>query len=69
MDVKARVPGEIKLLKVKEGDEVKKLDVLCVMEAMKMEQPIPSPKDGTVKEIKVAVGDKVKVGAVLVVVD
>lgn len=39
------------------------------MEAMKMEQPIPCPKAGTVKAIKVAVGDKVKSGQTLFVVE
>ena len=43
--------------------------VVAVMEAMKMEQPIPSPVDGTVKEIRVAVKDKVKAGDVLLVVE
>ncbi|MDR0434130.1 MAG: biotin/lipoyl-binding protein [Gracilibacteraceae bacterium] len=69
MDVKARVPGTIKALKVSAGDAVKSRDVVCVMEAMKMEQPVPSPVDGAVKEIKVAVGDKVKAGAVIMVIE
>lgn len=44
-------------------------DILGTLEAMKMEQPIPCPKDGTVTAVKVAVGDKVKSGAVLLVIE
>ena len=51
------------------GDAIKARDIVGTMEAMKMEQPIPNPKDGTVKEIKVAVGDKVKTGDVIIVVE
>jgi biotin carboxyl carrier protein len=69
MDLKARVPGTVKAINVKEGDAVKAKDILAIMEAMKMEQPVPAPKDGTVKAIKVAVGDKVKTGEVLIVVE
>ena len=38
-------------------------------EAMKMEQPIPCPKDGVVKDVLVSVGDKVKSGAVLLSIE
>ena len=69
MDVKARIPGTIIAINVKAGDAVKARDILGTMEAMKMEQPIPCPKEGTVKEVKVAVGDKVKSGAVLLTIE
>lgn len=69
MEIKARIPGMIMEIKVKEGDNVKAKSVLAIMEAMKMEQPIASPVDGTVKEVKVAVKDKVKAGQVLLVVE
>ena len=69
MDGKARIPGTIIALNVKAGDAVKVRDILGTMEAMKMEQPIPCPKEGTVKEVKVAVGDKVKSGAVLLTIE
>lgn len=69
MDIKARMTGKIIAVNVKAGDTVKKGEVIGTMEAMKMEQPIPSPKDGTIKEIKVAVDDKVRSGAVIAVVE
>ena len=69
MEIKARIPGMITAVNVKEGDTVKVKSVVCVMEAMKMEQPIASPVEGVVKEVKVAVKDKVKAGQVLVIVE
>ena len=44
-------------------------DNLGTMEAMKMEQPIPCPKDGVVKDVLVSVGDKVKSGTVLLSIE
>ena len=51
MEIKARIPGMITAVNVKEGDTVKVKSVVCVMEAMKMEQPIASPVEGVVKEV------------------
>lgn len=69
MDVKARIPGQISAVNVKQGDPVKARDILAVMEAMKMEQPIPAPVDGTVAQVLVAPGDKVKSGQTLFAID
>ncbi|MBI9062454.1 MAG: biotin/lipoyl-binding protein [Marinilabiliaceae bacterium] len=57
--VKAPLPGNIFKILVKEGDTVAKGDTLLVMEAMKMENNVLAEKEGTVKSIKVAVGDAV----------
>ena len=69
MEIKARIPGTIVAINVKPGDTVKARDNLGTMEAMKMEQPIPCPKDGVVKDVLVSVGDKVKSGAVLLSIE
>ena len=69
MEVKARIPGKIISINVKEGDAVKTRAVIAVLEAMKMEQPVASPADGTVKKLCVSVGDKVKSGDVLMVIE
>jgi biotin carboxyl carrier protein len=53
-------------LTVSAGDKVVEGDQVLVLEAMKMEQSITSPRDGTVKAIKVAVGDTVASGSVLI---
>jgi acetyl-CoA/propionyl-CoA carboxylase, biotin carboxylase, biotin carboxyl carrier protein len=44
-------------------------DTICVLEAMKMENNIAAEKAGTIKEIKVAVGDSVGSGDVVAVID
>ena len=69
MDIKARIPGTIISVNVAEGDTVKARSIVCVMEAMKMEQPVACPADGTVKAVHVAAGDKVKAGTVLVTLE
>ena len=51
---------------VKEGDAIKKGDVLLIMEAMKMENNVMAEKEGTVKTIRVKVGDNVLQNDVLI---
>lgn len=65
-DIKAPMPGLILDLKVKTGDEVKKGDVLLILEAMKMENIIKSPGDGVVKEVKVNLKQSVEKNQVLI---
>lgn len=64
--IKAPMPGNIIKVNVKAGDAVKKGDVLCVLEAMKMENDIMAPADGTVATVAVAAGQSVQTDAVLV---
>ena len=53
------MPGKVVSVKVSPGDKVKKGDVLLIVEAMKMENEIHSPIDGTVEEVYVREGDQV----------
>jgi biotin carboxyl carrier protein len=63
------MPGKvIKLLK-KEGDEVKEGEGIVVVEAMKMENELRSPKAGRVKELKVKEGAAVEAGARLALIE
>ena len=64
--VEAPMPGTILAVNVKDGDSVKKGDVLFVLEAMKMENEIMAPRDGVVAGVHVAKGDSVDSGKVLV---
>jgi biotin carboxyl carrier protein len=48
------------------GDKIVEGDQVLVLEAMKMEQSITSPRDGIVKDIKVSVGDTVASGSALI---
>ena len=63
--VNAPMPGKILAIKANEGQTVKKGEVILILEAMKMENEIVAPQDGTVASVNVAVGDSVEAGAVL----
>ncbi len=63
--VAAPMPGKILAVKANPGQAVKKGDVLLVLEAMKMENEIVAPQDGTVATINVANGDSVEAGATI----
>ncbi|MDA9116819.1 acetyl-/propionyl-CoA carboxylase subunit alpha, partial [Pontimonas sp.] len=53
---------------VEVGSAVVAGDIICVLEAMKMEQPIVAPKDGTIETVGVHVGDSVSGGHLLAVI-
>ena len=63
--VTAPMPGKILGVKASAGQAVKKGQVILILEAMKMENEIVAPQDGTVATINVAVGDSVEPGATL----
>jgi biotin carboxyl carrier protein len=54
---------------VQQGDAVEARQAVVVVEAMKMENELRSPKAGRVKEVAVAAGSSVEAGRVLVVID
>ena len=66
--VNAPMPGNILKVNVKAGEAVKAGTVLVVLEAMKMENEIMAPKDGTVTQVLVSKGCTVDTGAPLVVI-
>ena len=63
------MPGKVLRLLVKPGDEVKARQTLVVVEAMKMENELTSPKAGRVKDVAVKEGVSVEAGRLLVVVE
>ena len=63
--ISSPMPGNILSVNVKVGDVVKKGQVLLVLEAMKMENEIMAPSDGTVSRVNVATGATVDSGALL----
>ena len=68
-EIKTAMPGKVVRILVKTGAEVAKGDGVIVVEAMKMQNELRSPKDGSVKEIRAADGDTVNAGEVLVVIE
>ena len=66
VSVKAPMPGSIMQVNVAVGDKVKKGALLCVLEAMKMENEIMAPQDGVVASVEVKKGDSVTTDALLV---
>ena len=65
--VKAPMPGNILKVAVAVGDTVKEGQLLCVLEAMKMENEIFAPRAGTVAQVLIAKGSTVDTGATMVV--
>lgn len=66
--VNAPMPGNIIRVDLKQGDTVKAGQILVILEAMKMENEIVSPKDGTVAQVVTSKGAVVDTGSPLVVI-
>lgn len=64
--VNAPMPGTILKVNVKVGDAVKKNDLICILEAMKMENEIFAAEDGTVTAINTPQGTSVNTGDAIV---
>lgn len=68
-EILAPMPGKIVRVLASVGDEIKSGDGVIVVEAMKMQNEMKSPKDGTVKEIRTQAGDTVNGGDVLAIIE
>ena len=66
--IESPLPGTIKEIYVKEGQQVKASDVVCILEALKMGNEIHAGKDGVVKSINVAKEDSVLEGTTIMVI-
>lgn len=64
--IKPPMPGKVVEVKVKEGQSVAEGDVLCVLEAMKMQNDLKSPMAGTVRKVHVSDGANVEAATVLI---
>ncbi|HUT06900.1 MAG TPA: acetyl-CoA carboxylase biotin carboxyl carrier protein subunit [Nitrosopumilaceae archaeon] len=62
LSLKSQIPGKVVSIAVQEGDSVKKGDVVCTLESMKMQVAIKAHKDGSIKSIKIKDGGTVAKG-------
>ena len=67
--VEVPITGKIISVNVKVGDEVKEGDILCILESMKMENPILAPVDGTISEVGVGADQVVKPGETIAIIE
>ncbi len=68
-NVEFPITGKITSVNVKEGDAVSEGDTLCLLESMKMENPILAPVSGTVTKIELSVGQVVEVGDLVATIE
>jgi pyruvate/oxaloacetate carboxyltransferase/biotin carboxyl carrier protein len=67
--IKAPMPGSIVSLRKKDGEHVREGEIILVLEAMKMENPISSPVEGIITEVRCKGGDQVPKDFILCVID
>ena len=67
--IEVPLTGKIISVNVKVGDAVKEGDTLCLLESMKMENPILAPVNGTITQVGVAFDQVVKPGETIVVIE
>ena len=67
--LRAAMPGKVVRVLVKEGDDVTMGQGILVVEAMKMQNEMKSPREGVVVSIKVKAGDTVNAGDVMAVIE
>lgn len=68
-EIKTAMPGKLVRVLVEIGAEIKKGDGVLIVEAMKMQNEMKSPKDGIVKEIRFKEGATVNAGDVLAIIE
>ncbi len=68
-EIKTAMPGKVVRVLVEAGAAIEKGDGVLIIEAMKMQNEMKAPKDGTVREIRVSEGATVNAGDVLAVIE
>ena len=68
-EIKTAMPGKVVRILVEQGAEIRQGDGVIIVEAMKMQNEMKSPKDGIVKEIRVQEGATVNAGDVLAIIE
>ena len=68
-EVEAQIAGNVWKVEKAVGERVVEEEVILVIESMKMEIPVEAPRAGLILEIRVAEGDSIEEGVVLVVIE
>jgi len=69
VEIRSAMPGKVVRILVSAGDSVSEGDGIIVVEAMKMQNELKTPKEGTVREIRFSEGDTVNGGDLLAVIE
>ena len=67
--IEAPLPGKVISVSVKPGDKIAEFGEICVIEAMKMENPILATVSGVAKEVLVSAGQVLKAGDIIAVIE
>ena len=67
--IEVPITGKIISVNVKVGDEVKEGDILCLLESMKMENPILAPVNGTITQVGIAAEQTVQPGEIVAIIE
>jgi biotin carboxyl carrier protein len=69
VNVKSEIAGNVWKIQTKPGDQVEADGEIMILESMKMEIPVLSPKSGTIKEIRVSEGEAIDEGQLVAILD
>ena len=67
--IEVPMTGKITAVNVKPGDNVSEGDVLCILESMKMENPILAPVNGTITQVDVTTDQVAKPGDIIAIIE
>ena len=68
-NVEFPITGKITSVNISQGDTVNEGDILCLLESMKMENPILAPVSGTITKLDLSVGQVVETGDLVAIIE
>jgi len=68
-NVEFPIPGKVLSVNVSQGSNVAEGDVICMLESMKMENPIVAPCGGTITKLDISPGQVVETGALVCIIE
>ena len=68
-NVEFPITGKITGVNVSQGSTIEEGDIICLLESMKMENPILAPVGGTIAKVELAVGQVVEAGDLVAIIE